>query len=232
MPPPSITASAAYSLLPQDLVHETIEHLHDDAVALRACALVFRSWTLPSQKYLLHTVRLQNVTQAENLISLLLAQSCLRPLIRDLHWNCPSPFGRRSIIGLFPRVQSLELRSWYLARNLPGIFPALRELNLWQLWDVQPSSSASAELSDSDKRSDKVQRWNLRSLSFFTLGNDALREVANQIASRTITTLRFCLSGMDMNELRSFIGSLTALEELKVEIGEGRHDGECFLRVI
>jgi hypothetical protein len=223
----ALLAVTVHSLLPHDLVEETIGHMHDDAVALRACALVCRSWRLPSQKYLFHTVRLTNIIRAESLISLLLERPHIRPLIRDLHWNCPSPFGPRSIMGLFPRVQALERESWCLDRNLVGTFPDLRELDLWQLWDVEPSSSTLVESSDSNRLSDTVQRWDLRSLSFFTLGSEVLREVASQIDPKTVTTLRFCLSDMDMNELRSFIGSLTALEELRVEMERGIvHDGE------
>jgi hypothetical protein len=42
--------------IPQELVHEILDHLADDTVTLRSCSLVARSWTHPSYRHIFNNV--------------------------------------------------------------------------------------------------------------------------------------------------------------------------------
>jgi hypothetical protein len=113
-------------------------------------------------------------------------------------------------------VRSLHHTESYFDPNLLDSFPALRALDLGELHELGPALPTLVE--STNERPDTVEKWHLRSFSFLLLGNDVLPQLANKIDPTMITTLRFCLSHMDVEELRELVGSLMALEELIVEL--------------
>lgn len=72
------------SVLPPELVDETIDHLWDDPVSLKACSLTCRSWVPSSRLHLFHTVRLRNATECTRFTSLVANTSSIARCVRRL----------------------------------------------------------------------------------------------------------------------------------------------------
>lgn len=75
-----------FSLLPLEIWDQIIDHLHNDATALSACALVHRAWTASARSHLFHHVSIMYSEDDLSLISEVFPTSGggVVPYVRDL----------------------------------------------------------------------------------------------------------------------------------------------------
>ncbi|OCH92083.1 hypothetical protein OBBRIDRAFT_751976 [Obba rivulosa] len=71
-------------MLPPELVDETIDHLWDDPVSLKACSLTCRSWVPSSRLHLFRTVRLRNGTECTRFETLVTNTPAIARCVRQL----------------------------------------------------------------------------------------------------------------------------------------------------
>ncbi|THU77144.1 hypothetical protein K435DRAFT_703039, partial [Dendrothele bispora CBS 962.96] len=75
-------------MLPQELVDSIIDHLFDDPVSLKTCALVSKSWLPSTRHHIFHHIRLdpsQNPNPTKSLCRLLKTTPEIRPCVQHLH---------------------------------------------------------------------------------------------------------------------------------------------------
>lgn len=85
------SVSFAMANLPPELVDEIIDHVHDDCLALAACALTAPSWTHRARSHLFHTVALRHERSFRHFKTLLEHSPTIaqypRNLFIDESWN-------------------------------------------------------------------------------------------------------------------------------------------------
>lgn len=91
-------------LLPQEIMDSILDHVNDNHEAMRACSLVCRAWTTPSQKYLFEKLRIDLYIRPK---------SCIPPFRETVRF-APSirPLYKAATINphLLSHVKSLTLR--------------------------------------------------------------------------------------------------------------------------
>ncbi|KDQ58439.1 hypothetical protein JAAARDRAFT_57368 [Jaapia argillacea MUCL 33604] len=132
-------------LLPQEVIDQVIDHLHDDPTALSSCSLTCRAWTPSSQLHIFHSVTLEP-TLVQPLSHLLQTSPHIARYIISLklspatHHGAQGPYayislniGIPAIVPRLSNVRKLELellRSRFLEdtafRALSEAFPHLR----------------------------------------------------------------------------------------------------------
>lgn len=169
--------------LPQELVDQILDHLHDDSSTLLNCALVSRTWLPTSRMHLFSKIRLlvppsRNSLHEDDtprhgpcqrLHALLTGSPEIIPYIHDLRIHSGSPNS----------PASLDESSWVLTEDtLPPLLLMLTDLRHFEFttevsmpWDILPITLRQAI--DSIFQLDSLTFVRLRSWAFSDLSNFA-----------------------------------------------------------
>jgi hypothetical protein len=159
-----------FAEVPQDIIEGIVDQLRGHNDALRSCAVVSRSFLLPSRRNLLAIVHLDSVDKTECLHNLLVSNPGLSLHIRDLTFAIPDSISRKgfeelcawlkssnilaSILRKVPRICYMvwgDLHSCFLDWDnfssdlqsaLLDLFqsPLLATLKIFKLWRFTPNS--------------------------------------------------------------------------------------------
>lgn len=90
--------------IPQDIIAETLKHLHDDPKTLKQCSIVSHTFCRPARAHLFRTVKLNTPEIASSLNDTLLKNDYLPPLVRCLH----IPVAGSTIAKILPILPKLD----------------------------------------------------------------------------------------------------------------------------
>jgi hypothetical protein len=206
--------------LPPELVEAIIAHLDDDAAALRACALVCLVWVPISQQHIFRTIVVHGTPETRPL-SHLRDHAHLRALVVNLEWRTSHACSPDKMASFFPRVRHLlydnevPVLLWTIVSSLPAL----------ETVEIGPLVSSEDFLDTEDMSSEVgIDRASCCQLPIVTLRlADAwvLGSVRYGLRTDVLRILEFPFpyaADQSKSWLPPFLTSLTALEDLKINI--------------
>lgn len=102
--------------LPKHIIHEIIDNLHDDFVALLSCSIVSQCFYLASRKHIFSSAYFHHESDVRALQFLLMQNPELAPLFHTLHITLVHP----RVLSRIPRVLPLLTRVHHLVLGARG----------------------------------------------------------------------------------------------------------------
>jgi hypothetical protein len=232
--------------MPIELVEQIIGHVHDDAPALGACALVHSSWTTASQAHIFYTMDMTNDADPDpeldailnrwlRLFTFLDTQSHIRTHIQHLLVDRFDPSLAPHLSSeLFPRVHTLTWKRYYQPHFLAHL-PRLESLELrtgeWRM----PAVLVGGQTGSANWGGTRLALKRLHMLCFPGYGpvqSVIYKWLATTQSARTLKYLKVDLPSArsgNISEFRNVLKSLTALRDLSLKIFQMLSDpqGRC-----
>jgi hypothetical protein len=117
--------------IPQEIIDAIIDELHGNAEALKSCAMVSRTFYLPSRSKFFSSIELDTIDNGDRLHELLVSNPDIPPLIHK--FSITINLGIRCNLS-FAEERIDQIKEWYRSNpSLPAIFNALSDLQ-WLSW--------------------------------------------------------------------------------------------------
>ncbi|ESK88748.1 hypothetical protein Moror_1265 [Moniliophthora roreri MCA 2997] len=234
------TSSTSSSTLPQELVDQIIDHLHNDVQSLRSCSTVCRAWLPSSRLHLFSKIRLDiperqfaeyNVhadrgtphKACQRLYGLLLKDPSIIPHIHDLVLVSGSPLGPLA-------VQDGHYRHlWIVEGTLPLLLRMLTHLKRFEITSPQgnvPWHAIPSPLLDAFKalgeglKYIRVKAWDFPRLEAF----EKLLRHLPKLKGLALWSNRLGQGGADTGDEARLETKLDILDAEDSLIDEGHHD--------
>jgi hypothetical protein len=200
--------------LPPELLEAVFSFLFDDQQALRACALVHRSWTMNSQSQLFEAVEVALPSEWPRLWRLLEDNNHIRPMLHHLVLHCPFPAGSSAHPGLFPLVTRLTYLGTYFETAVLDRLPALRALEFGEV-------ETRREVIENAQAADSLALGHLERLSIRGRKSEPILSwIRRTQCSNTLRELEVAVLGgwnaHDLDTFRSVLQSLKGLQKLQL----------------